>query len=106
VHWVQVMLPVAGVAVPGGQSAQAVLAFSPPVALPLMPMGQGRQKVPSGEAYVPTAHCTQAGEPEVGAMEPEAQGVQLAASLAPTVEEAFPGAQGMQPLEVCPGAGL
>jgi hypothetical protein len=100
------VLPVAGVAVPGGQGAQAVLAFAPPVAVPLMPMGQGRQAVASGEAYVPTAHCTQAGEPEVGVMEPGAQGVQLAASLAPTVEDAFPGAQGMHPLEVCPGAGL
>ena len=41
-----------------------------------------------------------------GAKKTPLQGVHWEGWEAPSVKEAVPGAQGMHPLEVCPGAGL
>ena len=73
---------------------------------PRIPMGQGRQDVASGEAYVPCWQIEQKVEPEVEAMLPGAQEEHCVESLAPELLENLPGEQGIQPLEVCPEDGL
>ena len=99
---VQLVLPAADAKLPRGHETQAAVRDAPPAMDPRMPMGQGRQDVASGEAYVPCWQTEQDEEPEVGAMLPGAQEEHCFASLAPALLENLPGEHEIQPLEVCP----
>ena len=105
-HVVQLVLPVADAKLPRGHKTQAAVRFAPPAMAPRIPMGQRRQDVASGEAYVPCWQIAQDVEPEVGAMLPGAQEEHCVESLAPALLENLPGEQDIQPLEVCPEDGL
>ena len=71
-----------------------------------VPRGHGEGEVAEGPLYVPAGAGAQAVAPLRPAKKPALQALQSAGEEADVVAEADPGAQGMQPLEVCPGAGL